>query len=74
MNSVGKVLIGAGGLLILIGVIVIVAGRANVPLGRLPGDISYRGKNTAFFFPLTTCIVVSIVLSVVMWLVNRFLR
>jgi hypothetical protein len=74
VNSLGKVLIGAGGLLILIGVIVILAGRANVPLGRLPGDISYRGKNTAFFFPLTTCIVVSIVLSVVMWLVNRFLR
>jgi len=74
VNSLGKLLIGAGGLLILIGLIVLLAGRANVPLGRLPGDISYRGKNTAVFFPLTTCIILSIVLSLVLWLVNRFLR
>ena len=74
MNSLGKLLIGAGGLLILIGVIVLLAGRANVPLGRLPGDISYRGKHTAVFFPITTCILLSIVLSFVLWLVNRFLR
>lgn len=74
MNSIGKLLIGAGGLLILIGLIVLLAGRANVPLGRLPGDISYRGKNTAVFFPITTCIILSVVLSLVLWLVNRFLR
>ena len=74
MNSIGKLLIGAGGLLILIGIVVLLAGRANVPLGRLPGDISYRGKNTAVFFPITTCIILSVVLSLVLWLVNRFLR
>ena len=74
VTSLGKLLIGAGGLLILIGLIVMLAGRTNIPLGRLPGDISYRGKNTAFFFPITTCIVLSIVLSFVMWLVNRFMK
>lgn len=74
MNSLGKLLIGAGGLLILIGAIVILAGRAHIPLGRLPGDISYRGRNTAVFLPITTCIVLSVVLSLVFWLVNRFLR
>ena len=74
MNSLGKLLIGVGGMLILIGVIVVLAGRADVPLGRLPGDIRYRGKNTAFFFPITTCIVLSILLSFIMWLVNRFMR
>ena len=74
MNTLGKLLIGAGGLLILIGVIVLLAGRANVPLGRLPGDISYQGKHTAVFFPITTCIILSIVLSLVLWLLNRFLR
>ena len=74
MNSLGKVLVAAGGLLILIGAMVIVAGRMNVPLGRLPGDISYKGRNTAFFFPITTCIILSVVLSLVMWLVNRFMR
>ncbi|HEU5232941.1 MAG TPA: DUF2905 domain-containing protein [Terriglobales bacterium] len=74
MNSLGKLLIGAGGLLILIGLVVLLAGRANVPLGRLPGDISYRGKNTSVFFPITTCIILSIVLSLVLWLVNKFFR
>jgi hypothetical protein len=74
MNSLGKLLIFAGGLLILVGLVVMLAGRANVPVGRLPGDISYRGKNTAIFFPITTCIILSIVLSFVLWLVNRFMR
>lgn len=74
MSSFGKLLIGAGGLLIVIGLIVLVAGRFNVPLGRLPGDISYRGKNTAVFFPITTCIILSIVLSFILWIVNRFMR
>jgi hypothetical protein len=74
MNSLGNLLIFAGGLLILVGLVVMLAGRANVPVGRLPGDISYRGKNTAIFFPITTCIILSIVLSFVLWLVNRFMR
>ncbi|HEX4664407.1 MAG TPA: DUF2905 domain-containing protein, partial [Terriglobales bacterium] len=73
MSSLGKMLISAGGLLILIGVIVLLAGRADIPIGRLPGDISYRGKNTAVFFPITTCIILSIVLSFILWLVNRFM-
>jgi hypothetical protein len=74
MNSMGKLLIAAGGLLILIGVVVVLAGRANIPLGRLPGDVSYRGKNTAVFFPITTCIILSIVLSLILWIVNRFMK
>jgi hypothetical protein len=74
VSSLGKLLISAGGLLILIGAIVLLAGRANIPIGRLPGDISYRGKNTAVFFPITTCIILSIVLSFIVWLVNRFIR
>jgi len=74
VNSLGKLLIAAGALLILIGLVLLLAGRANVPLGRLPGDISYRGKNTSVFFPITTCIVLSILLSFVLWLVNKFLR
>ena len=74
MTSLGKLLIVAGGLLIVIGIIVVLAGRANIPLGRLPGDISYRGKNTAVFFPITTCIILSIVLSFIVWLVNRLMR
>ena len=74
MNSLGKLLIFAGGLLIILGLIVVLAGRMNFPLGRLPGDISYRGKNTAFYFPIATCIVLSILLSFILWLINRFTR
>jgi hypothetical protein len=74
VSSFGKLLIGAGGLLIVVGILVLLSGRFNVPLGRLPGDISYRGKNTAIFFPITTCIVLSILLSLLLWIVNRFLR
>jgi hypothetical protein len=48
-----------------------VAGRFHLPLGRLPGDIVYRGKNTTFYFPLATSIVLSIVISLILWLLNR---
>jgi len=72
--GLGRLLIVAGAILLVAGVIVILAGKANLPLGRLPGDISYRGKNTAFYFPIMTCIVISIILSLIMWIVNRFSR
>lgn len=74
MTPLGKLLIAVGGFLILTGAVILLAGRINLPLGRLPGDISYRGRNTAVFFPITTCIVLSIVLSFALWLVNRFMR
>lgn len=74
MNPLGKLLIFFGGVLVVIGIIVVLAGRANLPLGRLPGDIVYRGKNTTFYFPLATCIVLSILFSLVMWIINRFSR
>jgi uncharacterized membrane protein len=68
-------------MLILLGAVAIVAGlafillgRAHIPLGRLPGDIVYRGKNSTFYFPLATAILVSVVLSVVLYLVERFRR
>lgn len=74
VNSAGKLLILAGGLLILGGILVLLAGKLHLPLGRLPGDVSYRGKNTAVFFPITTCIILSILLSLILWIVGRFMR
>jgi len=47
-------------------------GKSGVPLGRLPGDIVYRGKDTTVYFPLVTSIVLSVVLSLVLYLVSRF--
>ena len=72
MADLGKGLIVAGALAILAGVALVLLGRVHVPLGRLPGDIVYRGKNTTFYFPLATSILVSVVLSVVQYLIGRW--
>ena len=66
-----------GRLLILFGVILVVVGVAllwgpKIPwLGRLPGDIVYKSDRVTFYFPLVTCVVLSVVLSLVMWLFRR---
>jgi hypothetical protein len=57
-----------------VGIVVILLGKSHVPLGRLPGDIVYRGKNTAFYFPLGTSIVLSVVLSLILYAISRFRR
>ena len=72
MADLGKVLIVAGALAMAAGAVFVLLGRAHVPLGRLPGDIAYRGKNTTFYFPLATSILVSVVLSLVLYLIGRF--
>ena len=74
MADLGRVLIVIGAVAMVAGLAFILLGRANIPLGRLPGDIVYRGKNSTFSFPLATSILVSVVLSVVMYLVGRFRR
>ncbi|MGN6750884.1 MAG: DUF2905 domain-containing protein [Xanthobacteraceae bacterium] len=64
-----RLLIGIGLALVLAGVAWPLLSR--IGLGRLPGDITIERGGTSFYFPLVTCIVVSIVLSVLMWLLNR---
>jgi len=71
MADLGKLLLVLGGVVVLIGAVLLLAGRFNLPLGRLPGDITYRGKNTVVYFPFATSIIVSIVLSLILWLFNR---
>jgi hypothetical protein len=71
MADLGKLLLALGGMIILIGAVIMLAGRFNLPLGRLPGDIVYRGKNTVFYFPIVTCIVISVVLSLLLWIFGR---
>jgi len=74
MAEMGRILVALGVALAVIGGIVMLLGRTGVPLGRLPGDFLYRGKNTTFYFPLASSIVISIVLSVVLFLVGRLKR
>jgi hypothetical protein len=71
VGDLGKLLVLLGGIVVVIGLGLILLGRTNLPIGRLPGDIIYRGKNTTFYFPLATSIVVSVVLSVLLYVVGR---
>lgn len=71
MSDLGKLLVVAGTVVILAGVALMLLGRANIPLGRLPGDIVYRGKNSTFYFPLATSLLVSVVLSVALYVIGR---
>jgi hypothetical protein len=74
MAEMGRLLVILGVALVVIGGIVMLMGRTGLPLGRLPGDILYRGKNTTFYFPLATSIVVSVVLSAILFLISRLKR
>ncbi|HSC45493.1 MAG TPA: DUF2905 domain-containing protein [Candidatus Acidoferrum sp.] len=74
MAGLGKLLVFAGVLIAFIGLLLVLFGRANLPLGRLPGDIVYRGKNTTVYFPLVTSILLSVVLTLVLWAIGRFSR
>jgi hypothetical protein len=71
MGDLGRMLVLIGGLLLVLGLILILAGKINLPIGRLPGDLVYRGKHTTFYFPLMTSIILSVILSVVLYFVNR---
>ncbi len=71
MNDLGRLLIGIGLFIVAAGVVVLLLGRVGIPLGRLPGDFSWRGKHTAVYFPLGTCIVLSVVLSLVFYLLGH---
>ncbi len=67
----GRMLITLGLALVVVGLLVTFAGRLPIRLGRLPGDIHIHGKNSSFYFPLTTCILLSALLSIVMWLFRK---
>jgi hypothetical protein len=74
MADMGRLLVILGIALVVIGSIVMLLGRTGVPLGRLPGDIVYRGKNTTFYFPLASSILISVVLTIVLFLIGRVKR
>ena len=74
MADMGRLLVILGIALVVIGSIVMLLGRTGVPLGRLPGDIVYRGKNTTFYFPLASSILISVVLTIVLFLIGRAKR
>ncbi|MGA6985129.1 MAG: DUF2905 domain-containing protein [Terriglobales bacterium] len=74
MMEMGRMLVTLGIALVVIGGIVMLLGRTGLPIGRLPGDILYRGKNSTFYFPLASSILISVVLSIVLFLIGRMKR
>jgi hypothetical protein len=74
MTEIGKTLVFLGLLVIVAGVVLMLLGRTNLPIGRLPGDIVYRGKNATVYFPLATSILVSVVLSAALYFLGRMRR
>lgn len=73
-REIGKFLIVAGVCLAAAGAWLAFGGRVPFRLGRLPGDIAYQGKHGSFYFPIVTCILLSVLLTVVLWVVNLFRR
>jgi hypothetical protein len=74
MAEFGKVLALLGVILAVAGMMMVLLGRTGPPFGRLPGDFVYRGKNTTFYFPLATSLLLSLVLSIVLYGIGRFRR
>ncbi len=73
MAEVGKLLIGVGVLLLLAGALFLVFGRVPY-LGRLPGDVAVQRGDFGFYFPIVTCIIASIVLTVLLNVAGRLFR
>jgi hypothetical protein len=73
MRELGRMMVIAGVVLAAVGAVVWLAARPGVlplRLGRLPGDIAYQGKHGLFYFPVVTCILLSVVLTLILWLVQ----
>jgi hypothetical protein len=73
-RELGKLLVVCGLVLAVAGCFLAFSGKLPFRLGRLPGDISYKGENSSFYFPIVTCILLSAALTLIMWIVNHFRR
>jgi len=72
ISDLGKILLVAGLVIAFVGLLFIFTEKFSLPwLGRLPGDFSFKGKTFSFYFPLTTSLIISIILSFILWLINR---
>jgi hypothetical protein len=73
--QLGRLLVVAGIFMVLLGLLVMLGSRFSFfGFGRLPGDIAYKGKHTVVYFPIVTCAILSVVLTLVFWLVSVLTR
>jgi hypothetical protein len=74
LRDLGRVLLILGAVIALVGALLYFGARLPFRLGRLPGDIVHRGEHTTFYFPIVSCLVISVVLSFILWLFANFRR
>lgn len=74
LRELGKTLVVIGVVLAAAGFLLAVGGKLPFRLGRLPGDIAYQGRHGSFYFPVVTCILLSVALTLLFWLINHFRR
>lgn len=74
LREIGRLLLIVGVVLVAAGLLLSFGARLPFRLGRLPGDIVYQGRHGSFYFPIVTCIVLSIALTLILWIVNLFRR
>ncbi len=68
LRELGRTILVLGGLLVVLGALLYFGGKLPFRLGRLPGDIVHRGEHTTFYFPIVTCLLLSVALSLLSWL------
>ncbi len=73
-RELGRTLLILGGLLVLLGAFFFFGGKLPFRLGRLPGDIVHKSEHTTFYFPIVTCLLLSVGLSLLFWLLSRLRR
>ncbi len=74
MTDIGKSLIFMGVVIIIVGILLLFSDKLPFNLGRLPGDISFKKENFSFYFPITTSILISIILSLLFYLFGKFFK
>ena len=74
LRELGRILLIFGAVLVAAGAVLLLGARLPFRLGRLPGDIVYQGRHTTFYFPIVTCLLLSVGLTVVFWLLSLFRR
>ncbi len=74
LSDLGKIVLGIGIALVVVGALLVFGLRLPLRLGQLPGDIVYQGRHGIFYFPITTCIVLSQAVTLLMWTIDFFRR
>lgn len=71
-RELGKLILVVGAILVVVGVLLVSGVKMPFRLGHLPGDIAYQGRHSSFYFPIVTCIIVSVALTLILWIINLF--